>query len=305
MAPKTALSVIIISYNTCEITDECLTRLVSALGQFEKATHLGAEVILLDNNSSDGTVHMVKKRHPWVKLIASKENTGFAKGNNLVMQKAKGEYLLLLNSDAFVRKDTLLNVWRFSQEKKCEILACRLNYKNGELQPSAGFLPNPKNVTTWMLGMANLPLIRNLVPPVHAKYPGFFNKTKEIGWAMGAFIFLNREVFTQTGGFDEHFFMYTEEVEWFKRIHDFGFKVVYTPAFSIVHLDKASSGGDDTRAIIAEKMGLVYYAKKHLPRWERYIRLLIYFGSLWRMIAFAMLGRTKQAAAHKKVLQSI
>ena len=305
MVQKIALSVIIISYNTCEITKECLSRLIPAIRQFEQSVGLKIEVILVDNNSSDGTADIVKKNYPWVRLIVSKENLGYAKANNLAMKKARGKYFLLLNSDAFVRKNTLVKTWRFGGDNKYDVVACRLNYKNEELQPSAGFLPNPLNITTWMLGIANFPLIRNLAPPVHVKYPAFFKKPREIGWAMGAFMFLKREVFEITGGFDEYYFMYTEEVEWFKRIHDLGFKVMYTPNFSIIHLDKASSGGDNSRAIIAEKTGLIYYSKKHLSGWTGYIRLLIYLGSFWRTVGFIALGRPRQALAHKKVLKSI
>jgi len=150
-----------------------------------------------------------------------------------------------------------------------------------------------------------LPIIRNLIPPVHANYKSYFAKDRNIGWAMGAFMFFKKEVYLKTKGFDDNFFMYTEEVEWYKRIHDHGYKVVYTPKFSIVHLDKSSSGGDNTKAIILEKTGLVYYADKHIKSWKGYVRIMVYVGSIWRMIAFLLLGKKKLFLTHKSVLQKI
>jgi len=300
-----AISVIILSYNTEKITDECLSRLKVAVYEFEKKVGREVEVMVLDNASSDGSAEMIAKKYPWVGLVKSTTNTGFAKGNNLLMKKAKGDYFLLLNSDAFVSKSTLITAWRKIEKGSFDILACRLNYKNGSLQPSAGALPNFFNITTWMLGLGSVALIRDLIAPVHANHKSYFSKEKKVGWAMGAFMFLKREVFEKTSGFDENFFMYTEEVEWFKRIYDAGFKAIYSPNFSIVHLDKSSSGGSDIKAIYAEKQGLLYYAKKHLPKYAWYVRALIYFGSTWRMILFMALGKKEKAGAHKMVLLNL
>lgn len=299
------ISVIILSYNTSQITNECLVLLKKAVKEFKQKLKREVEVIVLDNASADGSAEMIAKKHPWVKLMRSDINLGFAKGNNYAMRRASGNYFLLLNSDAYVDKNTLIKARKYMSENECDVLACRLNFKNGNLQPSAGSLPNPLNITTWMLGIANLPLIRYLVPPVHANYKGYFAKDRNIGWAMGAFMFLKKEVYTKTKGFDENFFMYTEEVEWYKRIHGYGFKVVYTPRFSIVHLDKSSSGGDNTKAIILEKTGLIYYANKHFPNCKSFIKIIVYIGSLWRMIVFLLLGKKNLFLAHKSVLQKI
>jgi len=300
-----AISVIILSYNTQKITDECLSRVKEASEEFKKKLGKEVEVMVLDNASNDGSAEMITKKYPWVELVKSSTNTGFAKGNNLMMKKAKGDYFLLLNSDAFFSKSTLVTAWQKIEKGRFDVLACRLNFQNGSLQPSAGALPNLLNITTWMFGLGNMALVRDVIVPVHAKNKNYFANEKKIGWAMGAFMFLKREVFEKTGGFDENFFMYTEEVEWYKRIYDAGFKVIYSPDFSIVHLDKSSSGGSDVKAILAEKQGLLYYAKKHLPKSVWYVRALIYFGSIWRMILFMALGRKEKAGAHKMVLLNL
>ena len=104
---KHKVSVIVLSFDTKEITHKCLEELSLAKKEAEKEK-LGVEIVVLDNASSDDSAQMVREGYPWVKLIASKENTGFAKGNNMAMEKAEGDYFLLLNSDAFVKKDTLV-----------------------------------------------------------------------------------------------------------------------------------------------------------------------------------------------------
>src|SRR5258705_10417374 len=101
------LSVIVLSYNTKEITNQCLIRLQLSVNSYQAKFKNKVEVIVVDNASSDGSVEMIQKNHSWVELIASKENTGFSKGNNIGIKRAKGEYILLLNSDALIEEDTL------------------------------------------------------------------------------------------------------------------------------------------------------------------------------------------------------
>src|SRR4030042_3149838 len=144
---KPGLSVIIVSWNTKSVTDECLKRLkVAAYHVRDKLT---VEVIVVDNDSKDGTSEMIEKKYPWVKLVRSGTNLGYAKGNNLGYKKSspKSKYLLLLNSDAYVEKETLVNSLNyFDSNKDCDVLGCKLLHENGKLQPSAGSLPTPMSV---------------------------------------------------------------------------------------------------------------------------------------------------------------
>ena len=204
MAPKTALSVIIISYNTCEITDECLTRLVSALGQFEKATHLGAEVILLDNNSSDGTVHMVKKRHPWVKLIASKENTGFAKGNNIARKYIEHKFVLFLNTVTIVISGVLDScVSYMKQDDAIGALTCKLVMANGELDKDARrSFPTPWVSLTHFSGLDRLFPASELFARYWYGYVSP-DKIHEVDVLQGAFFLTRKKVLDEVGWVQE------------------------------------------------------------------------------------------------------
>ena len=120
-------------------------------------------------------IEMIKEDHPWVKLIASKENTGFSQGNNLAMRQVKNPFILLLNSDVYMEEDSLYKTLAyFRVNLNCDVLGARLNYASGKLQPSAGYSPDPINVVWWIMGLSLLPVIGNIIPPFHPKGKGFF-----------------------------------------------------------------------------------------------------------------------------------
>ena len=296
------VSVIVLSFNTKEITRKCLAKLNVAKVEAEKRK-IGAEVIVLDNASSDGSAQMIREGFPWVKLTLSKENTGFAKGNNMAMEKAEGDYFLLINSDVFVKRDTLVNaVNYFEKHPDCDVLGCGLVYPDGSFQPSGGELPAPNNVATWLMGIELLPITYKVVSPIHPKNIRYFAKDREVGWVTGAFMMMRREVYQKTKGFDEAFFMYTEEVEWSQRIKKAGFKVFYTPSFSVVHIGKASSKFVETTPLVREMTGMKLFFKKHYPGYLGFLSILIWVSSLLRLLAFTLLGKRQKALAYRRII---
>ena len=299
---KLSLSVIILSFNTRDITDKCLAKLSLARKEAE-GKEIDTEVVVLDNASSDGSVEMIRDKYPWVRLIVSKENTGFAKGNNIVMEKAKSDYFLLLNSDAYVAKETLVKtVNYFEKHPECDVLGCRLSYPDGSFQPSGGELPGPNNVATWLLGIELIPATYYFLSPIHPKNISYFSRDKEVGWVMGAFMMLRREVYEKTKGFDENFFIYTEEVEWSQRIKKAGFKIFYTPSFSVVHIGKASSKFVETTPLVREMTGMKLFFKKHHPGYVDLLNVLIWLSSVLRFLAFSLLGKKDKALAYWKII---
>ena|SRR3990167_5134938 len=299
---KPKVSVIVLSFNTKDITDKCLENLLLAKAEAERKK-IGAEVIVLDNASSDGSAQMIRDKYPGIKLVVSKENTGFAKGNNMAMEKAVGDYFLLINSDVFVKKDTLARaVNYFEKHPDCDVLGCGLTYPDGSFQPGGGELPAPGNVATWLLGIELLPLAYKIVSPIHPKNIRYFAKDREVGWVTGAFMMLKREVYEKTKGFDEAFFMYTEEVEWSQRIKKAGFKIFYTPDFSVTHIGKASSKFVETTPLVKEMIGMKLFFKKHYPGHLGFLSILIWTSSLLRFLAFTLLGKKQKAAAYWKII---
>lgn len=294
------LSVIILSFNTREVTDRCLSKLFEAKKYCEEKMGNKIEIIVLDNASEDGSVSMIKENYPTVKLIESKENTGFSKGNNIAMKQTKYPYILLLNSDVYVNEDTLYKALAyFKVNKNCDVLGARLNYSTGKLQPSAGNLPYPLNIIFWIMGLKFIP---GGFHPVSKKY---FSKAHQVGWIMGAFFMLKREIFDSTGGFDEKLFMHTEEVEWCRRIKNKGYKIWYVPQVEVVHLHGASTNFDLSSSFLNELKGIKYYLNKHYPYFYLPTKLFLILGLLLRIIAFSLLGKLKRARVYMEGLSVI
>ena len=263
---KPKISVIIVSWNTKDITDKCLTAMKKAV-DFVKAK-AEVEVVLVENASEDGTPDMIRKKHPWVTMIESGSDLGYAKGNNFGFKHSnpKSQYVLLLNNDAYVRPDTLAkSLDYYANHPDCDVLGCQLHYEDERFQPSAGYLPTPMSVWGWTWGLELLPFIGKLFQPVHPKDPDFFKKDRQTGWVMGASLFMKRDVFVKTHGFDENFFMYMDEVDWCRRVTDAGYKIFYTPTFDIIHIDKASAFGlpeELAKIFYREMMGVKHFLKK-------------------------------------------
>lgn len=300
------LSVIILSYNTKDITSRCLKHLKEAKLFCQKKLGNKIEVIVVDNASEDGSVQMIKQNHSWVKLIESKENTGFSKGNNLAMEQSRNPYMLLLNSDVYLQDDSLYRALAyFRVNLKCDVMGARLKYASGVLQPSAGNLPNPLNIISWILGLGFIPFINRLIPPFHPKEKGFFSKAHQVGWIMGAFFALKQEVFEKTQGFDENLFMHMEEVEWCRRIKNRGYKIWYNPQVEVVHLHGASTNFDLSAGFLNELKGIKYYLKKHYPNYFLVVKLFLGLGLTLRVIIFFLIRKTGRAKVYLEGLSYV
>ncbi|MDD5415976.1 MAG: glycosyltransferase family 2 protein [Candidatus Daviesbacteria bacterium] len=300
------LSVIILSFNTKDITRRCLIKLEQAKSYCEKRLGNKIEVIVLDNGSSDGSVGLIKSEYPRVKLIISKENLGFSKGNNVCLRQSKYPYILLLNSDVYVEEESLYKALAyFRVNLNCDSLGARLNYASGELQPSCGNLPTPLNIFFWIFGLSLIPFINRLAASFHPRDRKFFSKAHQVGWVMGAFFMLKREIYSKVGGFDENLFMHMEEVEWCKRIKDAKFKIWYVPRIEVVHLHGASTSFDLSSSFINELKGIKFYLKKHYRTFYWLVKLFLIIGLLLRIIAFSVLGKTKRARVYLEGLKVI
>ncbi|WP_169630268.1 glycosyltransferase family 2 protein [Flavobacterium humi] len=223
------VSVIIVSYNTCDLT----LRSIESVYQFTK--DVAFEIIVVDNDSKDQTVSKVKEQFPDVILIESKTNEGFGRANNRGAAIAKGEFVLLLNSDAFLTSNAL---WEF----------CQYMRKHVQVGVVGGELSTGRDFETVSYG--NLPSLLEYFSYLGFKrlYKSYFdtklasgivNKTpeeKEVGYVNGADMFIRKSVFDRVGGFDKDFFLYFEETELSYRIKKAGYSSRIIPWVTIIHL---------------------------------------------------------------------
>ncbi len=291
------LSIVILSYNTKDITLRCLSKLKTSIAYSEKKLGNKIETIVLDNASSDESAQAIKTGYPWIKLIYSQTNTGFSKGNNIVMNQVKNPFILLLNSDVYLEENSLYKALAyFRVNLNCDVLGARLNYSDGRLQASSGNLPNPLNLISWILGLGG---------SYHPKDKKFFSKAHQVGWVMGAFFMFKRKIFDSLGGFDENLFMHMEEIEWCKRIKDAKFKIWYVPQVQAVHLHGASTNFDLSSSFLNELKGVKYYLNKHYPLFYYPVKLFLMLGLILRILAFSILKKKERARIYVKGLSVV
>ncbi|MEJ7825435.1 MAG: asparagine synthase (glutamine-hydrolyzing) [Solirubrobacteraceae bacterium] len=243
---RPALSVIVVNWNTREILRDCLTSL---------ATHLidvDHEVIVVDNASSDGSADMVAKDFPAIRLMRNVKNSGFAAANNQAMRVARGEWLLLLNSDTLLTDDSVARlIEKVRRMGDIAVAQCRLRFPDGRLQYSAHRFPTLRLALLEDLGLHKLLGRRRAASALLGGYWDH-DVERDVDWVIGAFMLLPREVFEQTGGFDESIFMYGEDMEWCQRVRDAGLRIRFFPEAEIVHRDHSSAAmryGDERAAL--------------------------------------------------------
>jgi hypothetical protein len=219
------LSIIIVSFNTKDLLKRCLESLPSFL-----------EIIVVDNGSTDGTILMLKKikesKNKKIKIIENKENVGFARAVNQGLKQAEGEYLLLLNSDIFVKGNALEKLINFAKEQsQIGVVGGKLINPDGSLQGSCFYLPTISRIVRefWFNGSSFL-----------NKYAPLGKKPVEVEAIIGAVFLIPKKVLRKVGFFDERYFMYFEDLDYCRRVRKNGFKVYYLPEAEFIHEHGAS-----------------------------------------------------------------
>lgn len=296
---KPIVSVVIVSFNTRALTVKCIKSVYVSRG-FKPGQ---IEVIVVDNHSQDDTTAYLKANFPRVRLIINQTNLGFGAGNNQGAAIAQGQYLLLLNTDAFLLPDSLRTLIEI-MEKHADVVSVgpQLRYPDASLQSSGGYFPTPLRVLAWMWWLDKLPLIKQFFPkPYHVLDLAWYQKPQSPDWLMGACILLRTLDFLQIGGFDEQIFMYAEEVEFYLRLKDRpGKKLSFTPKTSVVHLGSASTKRASASRLVGELKGITYIYSKHYPHSLWFIRFVIYTGVVLRLIVFGLMPSRHEAVLEYK-----
>lgn len=249
-------SIIIVNYNTKVLLHNCLQTVL------KNFNHKNFEIIIVDNNSTDGSVEMLERDYQKkIKLIKNDKNIGFGPANNRGAKIANGEYLFFLNSDTRIEDDifTIVNNI-FKQNKSIAIISPKLLLKNGVEQDYA---------------FGDFPKFLNLI--LHK----FYKKNKEdliidTDWVSGAAMFIRKNIFEKAGGFDEKYFMYFEDIDLCKRIKNSGYKVLYVKDCYITHLIAQSPLLFNQRKNIYYK-SQDYFYKKHYSKTSLYLMRILRF----------------------------
>jgi len=255
--------VVIVSFNTRDVLRECLHTLEAG------SSDVRHEVIVVDNASHDGSAEMVAAQSPATTLIRSDANLGFAGASNRGLEVARGRYVVLLNSDAFLATGALaLSVKKMDAHPRVGLAGGRLVGRDGSWQPSGRLFPSITNDLLTLSGLADR--------HPESRFFGRMDRTwadplepARVDWVPAAYSILRREVLDQVGPFDRRFFLYYEEVDLCRRVNEAGFEVWYWPDIVVVHV-----GGESARTV--ENGGGVSRSGAQLSLWRMRSALLYY-----------------------------
>jgi GT2 family glycosyltransferase len=305
------LSIVIVNWNVRDLLRRCLRSILDAaepdpeLSQVWRMQSPGTprlrfEVLVVDSASADGSVSMVRREYPDVRLYASETNLGYTGGNNLGIHHAGGRFVLLLNPDTEVM-DTALGtmVGYLDSHPEVGALGPQLRYTDGSIQSSRRRFP------TLCTALVESTLLQKWFPN-HRVLRRYYvldspeDVTAPVDWVNGACLLVRRKVIEQVGLLDDAYFMYSEELDWQRRIRDAGWGIVYLPTAQVIHHEGKSS--DQVQALTHVRFGrskVRYFHKHHgsLAGWVVRIWLLVNYAHEW---AFEAL---KWAAGHKRDLR--
>lgn len=268
------LSVVLVSYNTRELLEQALRTVLDA------AAGLRAEIFVVDNASRDHSAELVEEKFPQVRLIRSPRNVGFAAGNNLAFRQVQGRYILLLNTDTIVRRDTLRCLVEFlDAHPEAGAAGCKILNPDGTLQLACrrGF-PTPMAAFCKVSGLSRLfPRSRRF-----AAYNLTYldpEQVNEVDALSGSCMMVRKQAVDQVGLLDEDYFMYGEDLDWCFRMRQAGWKIYYVPHTAIVHFKGESGRAEQMRVLYRFYEAMSIFVRKHMQRRYRFFPLwLLHVG---------------------------
>ncbi|MEM9953807.1 MAG: glycosyltransferase family 2 protein [Chloroflexota bacterium] len=292
------LAVVIVTWNVREIVLDALRTLYADLEQ----CNLTAQVVVVDSASSDGTVEAIRENYPQTTVIASDENLGFAKGNNVGMQSLgfgdstqdvtqlpRAVYLLNPDTLTTIGATQTLYETLFSDERN-GVVGARLTFGDGSFQHSSFMFPGLRQLWVEFFPTPG----RLIEHPFNGRYSRdkyHSEQAFEVDFMLGATMMLRREVIEQTNMFDLQFFMYAEEVDWQWRIHNAGWRILCEPQAHVVHLGGQSTGQVQPRSIVDLWTSRLRLYGKHYSAWKLLLAKAL--------LAIGMMRKIQQAKQDK------
>ena len=252
------LSVVIVNYNVKYFLEQCLHAVHKAL------EGISGEVIVVDNNSVDGSCSHIRERFPWVKLIGNRENTGFSRANNQAIKQSTGKYVLLLNPDTVVEEDTFRKCLEFMERHPdAGALGVKMIDGRGHFLPeSKRALPTPRVAFYKIFGLATLFPRSRRFGRYHLGHLDS-DQVNEVEVLAGAFMFIRREALDRVGLLDEDYFMYGEDIDLSYRIMKGGYRNYYFPETTIIHYKGESTKKGSLNYVMVFYQAMIIFARKH------------------------------------------
>ncbi len=305
----TDLSVIIVNWNVRLLLERCLASVMESA----QRGGLECEVVVVDNASTDDSCEMVQRLFPAVELISSEVNLGFARANNLGATRASGRHLLFLNPDTEVVVDALLVMVAYmDQHPDVGLLGPKLLFPGGGVQASRRRFPS------LAAAFLESTVVQQWFPQNRALDRYYVRDRsddveQDVDWVVGACMLVRRQAWEQVGQLDERFFMYSEELDWCRRLKSAGWRVVYLPSATVVHHEGQSSAQVVPARHIYFQSSKVLYFRKHHGAWVggvlRFFLLATYVYQLCLEGIKWLLGhkrplRRERISAYVRVLRS-
>lgn len=260
-------SSVIVNHNTCDQLRNCLHTVM------KQPPHT---IIVVDNDSTDGSVTMVKNQFPDVTLLTCDNNRGYGAAANAAIAQCATDYVLLLNSDTRLEPGAMraLDAYLYNYPRAA-IVGPRLLHPEKTLQPSCYYFPNPLSMLLEELrigrAIAYLPLLRQRYLPTWSHH-----QPRVVPWVQGSALAIRRLPFLEVGGFDESYFMYYEETDLCYRLQQVGWQVHFAPVATVVHIGGASTDQYATSMLVQLYASMRIFCDKHYPSFQMFqMRLLI------------------------------
>ncbi|SNR62006.1 glycosyltransferase family 2 protein [Lutibacter flavus] len=276
------VSVVIINYNVQYFIEQCILSVHSASG------NLSVEIIVVDNNSDDDSCKIIKDKYPEVILIENKENIGFSKANNQGVKVATGEYILILNPDTVIAEDTLDKIYSFAKAKpNLGILGVKLIDGSGDFAPeSKRGIPTPMVSFNKLFGISSKRTGKYYATHLDENESGIMDV------ASGAFMFVNRVIFNEVGGFNEAYFMYGEDIDLSMNLLNKGYQNYYYANTQIIHF-KGESTQKDIKYLSYFHNAMEIFYKKHFKLNLIYDFIMRIGIEFWYLLKFFKFKKVK------------
>jgi len=291
------LSIIIVNWNVKELLHDCLQ---SVLAAGQTAQKLTIEIIVVDSGSSDGSPQMIREEFPQVRLIASEENLGYARGNNTGADAAHGRYLFLLNPDTVVKTEALARLVHYMDiHPTVGAVGPQLLWPDDTVQSSRRRFPTLGSLF-WESTLLGQWFPNNQHIQRYHFTDQLPDQAQQVDWVVGAALLIRREAWQQVGPINETFFMYFEETDWCHRCIETGWEIHYLPQVQITHYEgKSSEQVVAARSLRFQRSKIRYTRKYFGPGWAATLRAF-----LWLTFAFQWLEESaKWLVGHRRALR--